>query len=52
MNLLIIPTVKAAVEALQNAARATWNRLFAPNAELYDDESPRDLRFYARDIRS
>jgi hypothetical protein len=34
-NLLIIPTVKAAVEAHRYADIAAWNRLFTSKAELY-----------------
>lgn len=37
------PTVKAAVEALQNGDSRAWSELFEPNAELYDDGSPRSL---------
>ena len=48
-NLLIIPTVKAAVEALQNADKAAWNRLFTPRAVLYDDGSPRDLKRFTQE---
>jgi hypothetical protein len=43
-NLLIIPTVKSAVEALQNADKAAWTLLFASKAVLYDDGSPRNLK--------
>lgn len=48
-NLLIIPTVKAAVEALQNADKAAWNCLFTPRAELYDDGIARDLRGFTEE---
>jgi hypothetical protein len=48
-NLLIIPAVKAAVEALQKADKAAWNRLFAPKAGLYDDGSPRDLKGFTQE---
>ncbi|RZU42187.1 hypothetical protein [Edaphobacter modestus] len=48
-NLLIIPTVKAAVEALQNVDRDAWNRLFTPKAVLYDDGSPRDLKRFTQE---
>ena len=48
-NLLIIPTVKAAVEALQNVDKAAWNRLFTPKAVLYDDGSPRDLKCFTQE---
>lgn len=49
-NLLIIPTVNAAVEALQNADRAAWSRLFTSKAELYDDGSPRDLKNFTQEV--
>lgn len=49
-NLLIIPTVKAAVEALQYADIAAWNRLVTSEAELYDDGSPRDLKNLTQEV--
>jgi hypothetical protein len=49
-NLLIIPTVKAAVEALQNADIAARNRFFMLEAELYDDGSPRDLKGFTQEV--
>jgi hypothetical protein len=49
-NLLIIPTVKAAVEALQNADKAAWSRLFASKAVLYDDGQPRDLKRFTLEL--
>jgi hypothetical protein len=48
-NLLIISTVKAAVEAFQSADRAAWKRLFAPRADLYDDGCPRSLERFTRE---
>jgi hypothetical protein len=48
-NLLIVPTVKAAVEALQNADKVAWNRLFTSKAVLYDDGSPRDLKRFTEE---
>jgi hypothetical protein len=48
-NLLIIPTVKAAVEAFQNADKSAWNRLFTPKAVLYDDGSPLDLKRFTQE---
>jgi len=48
-NLLIVPTVKAAVEALQNADKAAWNHLFSPKAVLYDDGSPRNLKRFTEE---
>ncbi len=43
------PTVKAAFEALQTGDRKAWSALFEPNAELYDDGSPRSLKEFTRD---
>jgi len=43
------PTVKAAITALQNGDRNGWWALFEPDAELYDDGSPRDLKKFTRD---
>jgi hypothetical protein len=37
------PTVKAAIEALQKGDAQAWGALFEPDAELYDDGSPRSL---------
>jgi hypothetical protein len=37
------PTVKAAIEALQQGDRRAWAAAFEPHAELYDDGSPRSL---------
>lgn len=37
------PTVKAAIEALQDADKGAWAALFVAGAELYDDGSPRSL---------
>ncbi len=42
------PTVKAAIEALQNGDRRSWFALFEPNAELFDDGSPRSLAEFTR----
>ena len=41
--------VRAAIEALQNGNRKTWSALFEPDAELYDDGSPRSLKEFTRD---
>src|SRR5260370_26622734 len=43
------PTVRAAIEALQNGDRKTWAALFEPDVELYDDVSPRSLKEFTRD---
>jgi hypothetical protein len=37
------PTVKAAIEALQKGDAKTWASMFEPDAQLYDDGSPRSL---------
>src|SRR6202023_1535768 len=42
------PIVRAAIEALQNGNK-TWSALFEPDAELYDDGSPRSLKEFTRD---
>lgn len=42
------PTVKAAIDALQNGDRKAWAALFEPGAELYDDGSPRSLKEFTR----
>jgi hypothetical protein len=39
------PTVRAAIEALQNGDRKTWAALSEPDVELYDDVSPRAVHF-------
>jgi hypothetical protein len=44
------PTVKAAVEALQNADKAAWNLLFTPKAVLDDDGSSGDLKRFAQEL--
>jgi hypothetical protein len=43
------PTVKAAITALENGDRKAWSALFEPDAKLYDDGSPRDLKEFSRD---
>jgi hypothetical protein len=43
------PTARAAIEALQNGDRKTWSAFFEPDAELYDDGSPRSLKEFTRD---
>jgi hypothetical protein len=43
------PAVKAAIEALQSGDRKAWSALFEPDAELYDDGSPRSLKEFTRD---
>jgi hypothetical protein len=37
------PTVRDAIEALQNGDKQAWSSLFEPDATLYDDGSPRSL---------
>ncbi len=43
------PTVKAAIEALQDGDRARWSEQFEQNAELFDDGSPRSLAEFTAD---
>jgi hypothetical protein len=43
------PTVKAAIEALQQGDRQRWIQLFEPGARLYDDGTPRSLEAFSRD---
>ena len=42
-------TVKAALEALQQGDQPSWLALFEPDAELYDDGSPRSLAEFTRE---
>jgi hypothetical protein len=42
-------TVKAAIDALQKGDRKAWSALFEPEAELYDDGNPRNLKDFTRD---
>ena len=37
------PIVRAAIQALQGGDKDAWAALFAPDATLYDDGSPRSL---------
>ncbi len=43
------PTVRAAITALQDGNRDAWSALFEPDAKLYDDGRPRDLKKFTRD---
>lgn len=43
------PTVKAAIEALQQGDRQRWVQLFERGARLYDDGTPRSLEAFSRD---
>lgn len=43
------PTVKAAIEALQNGDIEAWLAQFAPDVELFDDGSPRSFKEFTRD---
>jgi hypothetical protein len=43
------PTVKAAIDALQQGDRQRWTQLFEPGARLYDDGSPRSLEAFSRE---
>jgi hypothetical protein len=49
LDVLKNPTVKAAVAALQSGDRKAWSDLFEPDAELFDDGSPRSLERFTRD---
>jgi hypothetical protein len=48
-DVLTNPTVKAAIEALQKGDRHAWSAVFEPDAELYDDGSPRNFQEFTRD---
>ncbi len=41
--------MRAAITALQNGDRNAWSALFEPDARLFDDGSPRDLKKFTRD---
>jgi ketosteroid isomerase-like protein len=43
------PTVRAAIEALQQGDREAWAALFEPDATLYDDGSPRSLKKFTHE---
>jgi|SRR6516165_3502569 hypothetical protein len=43
------PTVRAAIEALQNGDKQAWASLFEPDAKLYDDGSPRSLARFTQE---
>jgi len=49
MNLLIIPVVKAAVEAFQIGDKPAWRRLFAFGADFYDDGCPCDFERFTQE---
>lgn len=40
------PTIKQAIDALQQGDREAWAALFAAGATLYDDGEPRDLQAF------
>lgn len=48
-ELLKNPTVRAAIEALQQGDRKAWSELFEPDAELFDDGTPLSLNQFTRD---
>ena len=48
-DLLTNPTVKAAIEALQKGDTNSWSALFEQDAELYDDDTPRNLEKFTKD---
>ena len=43
------PTVRAAIDALQQGDRQAWSQLFERDARLYDDGTPRSLEAFSRD---
>lgn len=43
------PTVKAAIDALQEGDKLTWSSLFEPDAALFDDGQPRSLRRFTHE---
>lgn len=42
-------TVKGAIDALQRGNRSTWLSFFEPDAQLFDDGSPRSLHQFTED---
>ena len=48
-DVLTNTTVRAAIEALQKGDRKVWSALFEPDAELYDDGTPRPLQKFTDD---
>ena len=48
-DVLTVPTVKAAIDALQRGDRKAWAELFEPGAKLLDDGEPRDLAAFIRE---
>jgi len=46
---LTVPTVKAAIDALQRGDRTAWAELFEPGAKLLDDGEARDLEAFTRE---
>jgi hypothetical protein len=44
------PTVRAAIQALQGGDKDAWAALFAPDATLYDDGSPRSLLKFTEEV--
>jgi hypothetical protein len=43
------PTVRAAIEALQNGDRDAWGALFEPGAKLFDEGKAQSLETFTRD---
>ncbi|HHV7524830.1 TPA: hypothetical protein ACUNF5_006370 [Burkholderia orbicola] len=43
------PVVRCAIVALQQGDATSWAALFAPDATLYDDGQPCDVRAFNRD---
>ncbi|HEY0265081.1 MAG TPA: hypothetical protein VGC07_11225 [Granulicella sp.] len=49
LDALTNPTVKAAIEALQQGDKDAWAVLFTPDATMLDDGHPRDLKAFTRE---
>ncbi|WP_263419611.1 nuclear transport factor 2-like protein [Terriglobus albidus] len=51
MNTTVItnPVVRLAIDALQKGDTQTWQSLFAPDAQFFDDGQPRNLTQFSND---
>jgi len=49
LDMITHPITRALIEALQAGDVESWNSFFAPNAKLFDDGSPRDLKKFTQD---
>lgn len=43
------PTAKAAIDALQRGDKTAWLALFSPDAQFFDDGSPRNFQRFSND---